>query len=96
MRRPLLIFEDLVATPWLCNDKENTMESRIVNRTKPVYPKRLTEWEMSKVGVEILDLNHIQLRCGKCGHCWWPCIQPGGRLPRGYWRCENGCNDPNR
>ena len=62
--------------------------------TNRIYPKRLTEWEMSKVGVEIIDLNRISLRCKQCGHQWSPCIQPGGRLPKGYWRRENGCNDP--
>jgi hypothetical protein len=23
---------------------------------------------------------------------WTPNLLPGGRLPRGYWQCPNGCN----
>jgi hypothetical protein len=67
-----------------------------MDSTKRAYPKRLTDGEMAKVGVEIIDRNRKRLRCMNCGHIWWPCLVPGGRLPKRYWRCENGCNSPGR
>ena len=36
--------------------------------------------------------NQLWYRCKKCGYIWSPDIQMGGRLPRGWWRCANGCN----
>jgi hypothetical protein len=54
---------------------------------------RLTQGEMDKVGVEILEKDQaVWLRCKNCGATWSPNIQRGGRLPRGYWHCPNGCN----
>jgi len=52
----------------------------------------LTDHEMAKVGVKILDPHGVWLQCERCGAKWSPNIQPGGRLPRGYWKCPNGCN----
>ncbi len=31
------------------------------------------------------------LECDACGQCWSPNCAHGGRFPRGYWRCPNGC-----
>lgn len=59
-----------------------------------VRPRRFSERELAKVGVEIVDLDQTILHCKKCGQGWSPNIQPGGKLPRGYWKCPNGCNDP--
>jgi len=41
------------------------------------------------VGVEILDKDRVHLRCMICGQVWSPSIRPGGRLPRGWWKCLN-------
>jgi len=55
-------------------------------------PKRFTPGELDRVGVKILDKKGIKLECIKCGQVWWPMLQPGGgRLPRNYWKCPNGC-----
>lgn len=32
------------------------------------------------------------LQCDTCGLTWSPNIQPGGRLPKGYWKCPKQCN----
>ena len=32
------------------------------------------------------------LQCNDCGKFWSPNIQPGGKFPRRYWQCPNGCN----
>jgi hypothetical protein len=55
-------------------------------------PKELSESQLKKVGITIEDPVHIWLRCDKCGDAWSPHIQRGGKLPRGYWKCPNGCN----
>jgi hypothetical protein len=58
----------------------------------PYYPKRPTRGELAKVGVEIYNPQNWSLRCKQCGMIWSPNILRGGRQPRGYWRCPNGCN----
>jgi hypothetical protein len=55
-------------------------------------PKRFTPRELEKVGIRILDKEEIKLECAKCGQVWFPMLLPGGgRLPRNYWKCPNGC-----
>jgi hypothetical protein len=64
-----------------------------MDETEAKKPSRYSEPELAKVGVEIIgDKSHIRLACKHCGQNWSPNIQPGGRLPRGYWKCPNGCN----
>jgi hypothetical protein len=55
-------------------------------------PKRFCESGMAKVAVAIVDQNRMLLKCQKCGQVWSPNLRSGGRLPRGYWQCPNGCN----
>lgn len=55
-------------------------------------PKSMTESELAKVGVVVVDLSAARLKCKKCGQVWSPMIQTGGRMPKNYWRCPNGCN----
>lgn len=56
-------------------------------------PRRFSAPELARVGVEILNRHRLLLRCAVCGSVWSPNVRSGGRLPRGYWRCENGCAD---
>jgi hypothetical protein len=52
-----------------------------------------TERSLDKVGVNIRsDSAHI-LGCQECGQGWAVNLLPGGHLPRGWWRCPNGCNE---
>lgn len=57
-------------------------------------PKRPTAAQLAKVGVELRDIlsNSACLACERCGQAWSPNLRGGGRLPRGYWKCPNGCN----
>jgi hypothetical protein len=55
-------------------------------------PRGFTENEMNKVGVTITDAYRIRLQCKSCGCAWSPNLQSEGKLPKGYWRCPNGCN----
>jgi hypothetical protein len=61
-------------------------------KTKRLRPRRRTERQLAKVGVEIINPHHLLLACKECSYAWQPMIQPGGKLPRGYWQCPQGCN----
>lgn len=53
-------------------------------------PKSYTPGQLANAGLEMLDLSW--LRCMSCGAAWSPNLRTGGRLPRNYWKCPNGCN----
>ena len=57
-------------------------------------PRKYTAAELRRVGVEIERVYGISdlLSCSDCGKVWMPMLLPGARLPRGYWKCPNGCN----
>jgi len=58
-------------------------------------PRSFTASELNKVGVTLIDdPSGNCLECQKCGV--WYVNQPvgGTRFGRGYWKCPNGCNDP--
>ncbi len=53
----------------------------------------LSPSELKKHNVKLL-LNtgfQIWLRCENCG-VKWTVDNPEQRLPRGFWKCPNGCN----
>ena len=50
-----------------------------------------TAKSLARVGVVMVDEH---LACSSCGSEWWPNTRPGGKLPRGWWLCERGCNEP--
>ncbi len=52
----------------------------------------LNESRLSGVAIECIDRVRLFLRCKGCGETWSPNLQPGGKLPRRWWRCPNGCN----
>lgn len=55
-------------------------------------PKSSDDRDLKRVGVKVIDHSRFLLQCAKCGQQWQPMIEPGGRLPRKYWQCPNGCN----
>jgi hypothetical protein len=66
-------------------------------RTKPMkqsYPLRFSYKELGKFGVTIVDPTGVWLSCNDCGKHWSPDLRTGGHLPRGYWKCPQGCNNP--
>ena len=48
--------------------------------------------EFAKRGVRIVDRSSSILECIECGRRWAIMLKEKGRLPRGYWKCPNGCN----
>ena len=55
-------------------------------------PRCYSEAQLAKVGVEVLHYDKVHLVCRECRTFWSPNILTGGKLPRGYWKCPNGCN----
>ena len=43
--------------------------------------------------VEIVEDADFALRCTACGATWTPETENRLRLPKGYWRCPQGCNE---
>ncbi len=70
-------------------DSQRVTPNRPKNATRPARP---TDSELQKVGVEWRDKSRAILGCLTCGKGWAVDAQPGGRLPRNYWRCPNDCN----
>lgn len=70
-------------------DELRSREVRKVGR-----PRNFSPSELRRVGIRIISQNPIFLQCARCGGKWSPNFQPGGRLPRRYWQCSNGCNAP--
>jgi hypothetical protein len=57
-------------------------------------PSKCTAGELGKAGVTLVSEEPLFLQCDQCGQQWSPDLGRGGRLPRGYWHCPNGCNVP--
>lgn len=56
-----------------------------------MVPHEVSDSQLKKVGVSLVNAKSLMLRCGKCKETW-PIKQKGLRLPKGYWKCPNGCN----
>jgi hypothetical protein len=54
-------------------------------------PREFTETQLNKVGVTIVDVKSMVLKCRKCEETW-KVNRKGLRLPIGYWKCPGGCN----
>lgn len=52
---------------------------------------KLTEENLKKVGVQLVDKHRVALTCMKCGESWAP-ANPKAELPPGWWKCPKGCN----
>ena len=51
------------------------------------------ERQISGLGVKLVNVQNMVFECETCGQTWSPILRPnGGKLPRGYWKCPNGCN----
>jgi hypothetical protein len=54
-------------------------------------PNEPSETQLKKVGVTILRRRVFTLKCCRCSK-EWAVKERGLRLPKGYWKCPNGCN----
>lgn len=43
-------------------------------------------------GRKVAPYRYTQtMECRVCGQTWHPMLRQGGRMPRGYRHCPNGC-----
>ncbi len=63
-------------------------------KTAATRPRRLSRPELKRAGVSLGDAfpNQVRLTCDRCRTSWRPNLLRGARMPRGYWKCPNGCN----
>jgi hypothetical protein len=83
-------------------EKQRFMESAIdldsspprihIRRARRMRPSRCTAGQLRRVGVNLVDEHRLMLGCEECGQRWSPNILGGGKMPRGYWKCPQGCN----
>jgi hypothetical protein len=57
-------------------------------------PYEASESQLKKVGVILIGAKPLALKCRKC-EAVWTVTAKGLRLPKGYWKCRNGCNAAN-
>jgi hypothetical protein len=55
------------------------------------YPYEFSKSQLLKVGTVLLNEKQLQLQCVAC-RAVWSIVKRGLRLPKGYWKCPNGCN----
>ncbi|HEY7911885.1 MAG TPA: hypothetical protein VIG62_08235 [Blastocatellia bacterium] len=60
-----------------------------------ISPREFTETQLNKVGVTIVDVKTMKLKCRRCKETW-KVNRKGLRLPIGYWKCPGGCNGTNK
>jgi hypothetical protein len=55
------------------------------------YPYEFSKNQLLKVGAFLVNEKQLQLQCVAC-RAVWSVVKRGLRLPKGYWKCPNGCN----
>jgi len=48
----------------------------------------------TNITVEGVEVGRVWVTCNQCGVKWSPNLRAGGYLPRGWWKCPSGCNNP--
>ena len=54
--------------------------------------RHMTEEELSRLGVRIVNPSELILECLHCEETWEPGLDSSGKLALGYWKCPAGCN----
>lgn len=47
---------------------------------------------LKAVGLTLVQSESLTVNCNGCGFGWHRLLQSGGKRPRRWWRCRNGCN----
>jgi hypothetical protein len=55
--------------------------------------RHMTEEELSRLGVRVVNHSELILECLNCEEVWEPVLDSSGKLESGYWKCPSGCND---
>jgi hypothetical protein len=54
--------------------------------------RHLTDVQLARLGIRVLNMEELILQCVTCGETWSPELDSGGKLPFGYWVCPAKCN----
>ncbi len=54
--------------------------------------RHLTDLQLTRLGITVLDRKDVRLQCMTCGLTWTPEVDFSGHLPFGYWVCPSKCN----
>ncbi len=55
-------------------------------------PRHMTDVQLARLGVRMVDMEKVRLQCLTCGVTWTPLLTAQGTLPYGYWHCPQRCN----
>ncbi len=54
--------------------------------------RRLSDAELERMGVRLLNRQEAVLQCRHCMETWSPQLDYNGKLPFGFWVCPARCN----
>lgn len=55
--------------------------------------RAMTDLQLARLGVHMVDRQEAILECRICGVKWTPDIDSNGKLPYNYWVCPARCNE---
>jgi hypothetical protein len=54
--------------------------------------RHMTDAELARLGVRLINRQDVTLECGVCGETWLPQLDSNGKLPFDYYVCPANCN----
>lgn len=76
-------------------EKAKAGKAAMANRCRKAadlkHNRRKTRRDTTRPTGKLTDPDMGQMRCAVCGCLWTPLLRSGGRMPRGYRKCPNGC-----
>jgi hypothetical protein len=54
--------------------------------------RHMTDAELAKLGVRLVNRQDLILQCVACMEKWSPQLDSNGKLPFDYWACPANCN----
>jgi hypothetical protein len=81
-----------VSPPAGSVNNQRTREEFEMAEAKKFIPRFGSDADLARVGIKALNRPDTHLQCETCKQVWSPNLGVGGRLPRNWWKCENGCN----
>jgi hypothetical protein len=54
--------------------------------------RHMTDAELARLGVRLIDRQEINLQCKACGETWSPQLDSNGKLAFDYYVCPANCN----
>lgn len=54
--------------------------------------RHMTDLQMTRMGIKVLDRRDTLLQCMTCAVTWRPALDASGHLPADFWVCPSRCN----